>query len=99
MKREETEGTFLKEYCIEGIVKFNGNEESISETVKANSSYLAFKYLGKRLGRRRKQLIEFYKCRIRTVKVFIPKRPSIKPIKKKEKREEQLEIFKIYSAP
>jgi len=99
MKREETEGTFVKEYCIEGTVKFDGNEESISETVEANSSYLAFKYLAKRLRRERKQLIEFYKCRIRTVKVFIPKSPLIKPIKKKERREEQLEIFKMHNAP
>ena len=98
-EREETKGAFLKEYCIEGEAKFNGHKEHISETIKARSPYLAFKNLAKKIERQRKQLVEFYKCRIRIIKVFLPKRPSIKPIKKKEKREEQLEIFEIHSAP
>ena len=89
-KKEEKEVVFLKEYCIEGTARFDGDEEYISQPVKAFSPDQAFLRLAKRLEIQRKQLINLCHCRIYTIKVFLPKRMPIKHIKKKEKRGEQL---------
>ena len=85
------------EFRIEGIAKFDGCKEHISEKVRAYSEYQAFWRLAKRLEKQRRESVYLGDCEIYTMKVLPPDKAARK-LMHEEIKEKQLRL-NFHKAP